>query len=69
MIQELPDQELDDPDKYPAYGQIHLDLLLLICYSQVNWPYKGAYILRKHGRPKEGRHALQVWMCLGMMYF
>lgn len=29
-------------------------------HNQVNWLYKGAFVLRHHGRPGEGKHAVQV---------
>jgi len=45
----------------PAFTQLMADTLRRLGYSvAVNDPYKGVEIVRKHGRPAEHRHSLQL---------
>ncbi|WNK00040.1 N-formylglutamate amidohydrolase [Thalassospiraceae bacterium LMO-JJ14] len=44
-----------------AYTEIVRDFLAGRGYSvAVNWPMKGVELVRKHGRPAENRHSLQI---------
>jgi N-formylglutamate deformylase len=45
----------------PAFTQAVADTLRNLGYAvAINDPYKGVEIVRKHGRPAEGRHSLQL---------
>ena len=45
----------------PAFTQLVADTLRQLGYAvAVNDPYKGVEIVRKHGRPAEHRHSLQI---------
>jgi N-formylglutamate deformylase len=45
----------------PAFTQLVADTLRQMGYAvAVNDPYKGVEIVRKHGRPAEQRHSLQI---------
>ena len=45
----------------PAFTQTVADTLRQLGYAvAINDPYKGVEIVRKHGRPAENRHSLQV---------
>ncbi len=45
----------------PAFTRIVASVLEDIGYSvAINDPYKGVEIVRRHGRPAENRHSLQV---------
>ena len=45
----------------PAFTQLVADTVRAMGYSvAVNDPYKGVEIVRKHGRPGENRHSLQI---------
>src|SRR3546814_4857914 len=47
----------------PAFTAFVAERLRALGYSvAVNDPYKGAEIIRMHGRPAEGRHSLQIEM-------
>lgn len=44
-----------------AYTEVVRDFLAGRGYSvSVNWPMKGVELVRKHGRPQESRHSLQI---------
>lgn len=59
-----PDIVLGDRDGTscePAFTRLAAETLRRFGFSvAVNDPYKGAEILRRHGRPAEGRHSLQI---------
>lgn len=59
-----PDIVLSDRDGAtcdPAFTAAARAILTDLGFGvQVNDPYKGAEIVRRHGRPAEGRHALQI---------
>lgn len=45
----------------PAFTAFVADTLRGLGYGvRVNMPYKGVELIRRHGRPGEGRHALQI---------
>ena len=45
----------------PAFTRRAQDLLMEMGYSvALNEPYKGMEIVRRHGTPRAGRHALQI---------
>ena len=45
----------------PALTQLVADTLRACGYSvAINDPYKGVELVRKHGRPAENRHSLQI---------
>jgi len=45
----------------PAFTRVVADTLRAMGYAvAVNDPYKGVEIVRRHGRPRDNRHALQV---------
>src|SRR3546814_18009303 len=58
VIGDLEGQSCD-----PAFTAFVAGRLRALGYSvAVNHPYKGAEIIRAHGRPAEGRHSLQIEM-------
>src|SRR3546814_4212211 len=63
---ERPDMVIGDLDGQscdPAFTAFVAERLRALGYSvAVNDPYKGAEIIRMHGRPAEGRHSLQIEM-------
>ena len=63
---ERPDMVIGDLDGQscdPAFTAFVAERLESFGYSvAVNTPYKGAEIIRIHGRPAENRHALQIEM-------
>ena len=45
----------------PAFTQVVADTLRRLGYAvAINDPYKGVEIVRRYGRPEEGRHSLQL---------
>src|SRR3546814_12066098 len=55
--------DLDGQSCDPAFTAFVAERLRALGYSvAVNDPYKGAEIIRMHGRPAEGRHSLQIEM-------
>ena len=63
---ERPDMvigDLDGASCAPAFTAYVAERLAALGYSvAVNKPYKGAEIIRTHGRPGENRHSLQIEM-------
>lgn len=59
--------DLDGTSCAAEFTDFVADALRGLGYSvAVNDPYAGAYIVRRHGRPREGRHSLQVEINRGL---